>query len=83
MSSAHAEPVRASGTARLRRAAGSHVGASPELPLMRRRQPSTRPTPWRTDAGKPGQERFIESRAWVYGQAAHAPFYWIPGNHDL
>ncbi len=27
MSSAHAEPVRASGTARLRRAAGSHVGA--------------------------------------------------------
>jgi uncharacterized protein len=36
-----------------------------------------------TDAGKPGQERFLQSRAWVSGQAAHAPFYWIPGNHDL
>jgi uncharacterized protein len=36
-----------------------------------------------TDTGKPGQERFIESRAWVCGQAAHAPFYWIPGNHDI
>jgi uncharacterized protein len=36
-----------------------------------------------TDTGRPGQERFIESRAWVMGQAAHAPFYWIPGNHDI
>ena len=36
-----------------------------------------------TDTGRPGQERFFESRAWVSGQAAHAPFYWIPGNHDL
>ncbi len=36
-----------------------------------------------TDTGRPGQEHFIESRAWVSGQAAHAPFYWIPGNHDL
>lgn len=36
-----------------------------------------------TDAGRPGQERFLQSRTWVAGQAAHAPFYWIPGNHDI
>jgi Icc-related predicted phosphoesterase len=36
-----------------------------------------------TETGRTGQERFFESRAWVSGQAAHAPFYWIPGNHDL
>ncbi len=36
-----------------------------------------------TDTGRPGQEHFFESRAWVSGQARHAPFYWIPGNHDL